>query len=96
MEFRTIGIQVNGNTLDTCYTVRLTNNDTIWPNTQMVLYDHLYPVLTDMYQPHLVNQLDSFRFCGYLQGMKVVDEIFKIKADECHIDYVSGKTEVTL
>ncbi len=97
MEFRYVNIKVNGGTLDTCYTVRLSNSDTIKPKVDMSsITDHNYTVLHDGYQPQLINRIDSFRFCGFIGQSQVVNEVFVIKADECHIDYVSGRTEVTL
>jgi hypothetical protein len=96
MEFRMVSIQVNGPTLDTFYTIRLSTGDTIRPISGRQFQENTYTVLDDNYQPLLVNAEDSFRFYGILQQQQVVNEVFKIKADRCHIDYVSGRTEVTL
>jgi hypothetical protein len=97
MEFRYITIKVNGAILDTFFTVRLSNQDTIHLYKDTTSWGNLvYPVLTDAYQIHMVNRLDSFRFCGFINQTQVVNEVFVIKANECHIDYVSGRTEVTL
>jgi hypothetical protein len=97
MEWRTIAIIVNGGTLDSYFTIRETTGDTIRlsrdnspPGT------NYYPVLTDGYQPILQGRTENFRFKGFINDSLVVNELFVISADQCHINYVSGNTSVNL
>ena len=62
----------------------------------MVLESNVYVVLTDSYQKNIQNSVENFVFHGLIGDSLVVNEPFVIKADMCHIDYVSGKTEVNL
>ena len=94
-EFRTVAITVSGATLDDFYTIRKSNQETIRYSSDEVI-ENSYPVLTDEYQPMLKNKEETFQFIGIIENQTVVDEDFIIKADECHIQYVSGKTEVTI
>ena len=96
MEFRMVSIKLIGPALDTFYTIRLSSGDTIRPISGRQFFENTYTVLDDNYQPQLVNTQDSFRFYGIYQQQQVVNEKFIIKADQCHIDYVSGRTEVVL
>lgn len=91
-----VSIKINGPVLDTFYTVRLSTGDTIRPISGRQFFENTYSVLDDNYQPQLMNAQDSFRFYGIIQNQQVVNELFTIKADRCHIDYVSGRTEITL
>ncbi len=97
MEFRTIGITVTGDSLTDYYTIRLFSADTlrfIYGNP--FIGNHWYPVLDDNYQSKIANTQENFRFIGKIKDSVVVNEPFIIKADACHIDKVSGKTEVVL
>ncbi len=96
-EFRTLGVTVTGGQFDDFYTVRKTDNDTIRhsPTIGGSLGD-FYPILDDSYQPKLENDQDTFTFHGFLSGELLVKEDYVIKADECHIELVSGNTEIQL
>lgn len=95
-EFRTIGITITGDSLTDFYTIRISNSDTIrisldgYPNNQT------YPILNDSYQSVIANSQESFNFIGEFNDTFVVNEVFVISADNCHIDKVSGKSEVSL
>ncbi|MFZ4400208.1 MAG: hypothetical protein ACOYO1_09250 [Bacteroidales bacterium] len=96
-EFRTIGITVTGDSLTDFYTIRLSTSDTlrfIYGNP--FIENHWYPVLDDNYQSKIANSQESFRFVGEINDSMVVNETFIIKADACHIEKVSGRTEVSL
>ncbi len=96
MEFRYITITVHGNVLDDFYTLRTSNGDTIRYAKNEIPGDSIYIVLNDNYQQSLKNSSDTFIFRGLINDSVVVNEPFVIKADECHIEYVSGKTEVSI
>lgn len=95
-EFRMISITVNGEGLSNVYTVRQSNNDTIINNQNSLVDPNTYVVLDDNYLPKLKNQTDDFLFVGEIDGNKVVEEMFTIRADECHVEYVSGNTDIDL
>ncbi|MBI1307608.1 MAG: hypothetical protein GC181_13480 [Bacteroidetes bacterium] len=92
-EFRTVGIEVTGKTLDDWYTIRLSNNDTIRIGTQ---FENTYAVLDDNSQNLIAGREELFRFHGVIKDSIWVNEVITIKADECHIDYVSGNLKVSL
>lgn len=96
MEFRYITITVHGNVLDDFYTLRTSNGDTIRFAKNELPGDSIYIVLNDNYQQSLKNSSDTFIFRGLINDSVVVNEPFVIKADECHIEYVSGNTEVSI
>lgn len=96
MEFRTVTINVQGDTLDHFYTIRVTSGDTIRLNSGNTFGANTYPVLDDSYQSNIVNRTEQFRFVGLKNNAVLVDELFTIKADQCHISYVSGNQTVIL
>ncbi len=96
MEFRYITITVHGNVLDDFYTLRTSNGDTIRYAKNEIPGDSIYIVLNDNYQQSLKNSSDTFVFRGLINDSVVVNEPFVIKADECHIEYMSGNTEVSI
>jgi hypothetical protein len=72
----------------------LGKKETIHPaNTGM---DDSYTVLDDSYLKQLMDNADSFRFTGTKNGKEVVNEVFVIGADCCHINKVSGNESVTV
>jgi len=95
-EFRMVTITVNGDQLDDFYTLRLSSGDTIRYDNGNVMDSTTYVVLDDSYQMMLENKTDSFRFEGILNDSLMVSEVFIIKADECHIEYISGKQTVNM
>jgi hypothetical protein len=94
MEFRTVTINVQGDTLDHFYTIRVTSGDTIRLNSGNTFGSNTYPVLDDSYQSNIANRTEQFRFVGLKNNAIIVDELFTIKADQCHISYVSGNQTV--
>ena len=94
MEFRTVTITVNGSDLDSYFTIRQLTGDTIRIVRVNISGDKVYPVLDDNFQHLLQDQTENFRFQGMINGNVVVDEPFVIKADKCHIQYVSGRTVI--
>lgn len=95
-EFRTIGITITGDSLTDFYTIRNSNSDTIRFSTGVDPYSLCYPVLDDSYTSKIANSQESFTFIGEINDTIVVNERYVIKADYCHIDKVSGKSEVSL
>lgn len=93
-EFRSVTLLVPGDLLTTAYTVRLSNSDTIRYSQRSGLGGNYYIVLDDSYQPKLKGGVDNFRFIGERAGKVVVKEDYVIKADQCHIQKISGKTEL--
>jgi hypothetical protein len=95
-EFRTITISVTGGTLSKVYTVRQSTKDTIYSDQSGAFGNSTYVVLDDAYHSRLKNQKDDFLFIGEVDGNLVIEEMFTIEADECHIQYVSGNTDIEL
>lgn len=93
MEFRTVSIIVNGDPLDEFFTIRLKTNDTLRLSSDNLIDPNTYPVLDDSFQKILEGKTEEFRFLGFKNNVMVVNEPFVIRADKCHIEYVSGKKE---
>ncbi len=91
MEFRIVIITVNGNPLNEYYTVRESTNDTIRIDRSNVTGNNVYPVLDDSYQNIIEGRTENFIFYGKVNGVITAREPFVIKADKCHIEYVSGR-----
>jgi hypothetical protein len=96
MEWRYISIDVKGGVLDNFYTIRKYTGDTIRYEKDNILGNNSYIILSDNYQNKIKNKEEIFIFKGYITDSLVVNEQYIIKADECHINYVSGKKEINL
>lgn len=100
MMFKSVSVQVtdaNGAPvlLDEAYTVRTKTKEIIRPEHQGK-QDGYYVVLSDSYQKKLENQKASFRFVGKKDGKEVVNQVFVIEADCCHINRLEGPENITL
>ncbi len=96
MEWRYISIDVKGGVLDDFYTIRKYTGDTIRYEKDNIIGNNSYIILSDNYQNKIKNKEEIFIFKGYIIDSLVVNEQYVIKADECHINYVSGKKEINL
>lgn len=96
MEWRYISIDVKGGVLDNIYTIRKYTGDTIRNEKDNIIGNNSYIILSDNYQNKIKNKEEIFIFKGYITDSLVVNEQYIIKADECHINYVSGKKEINL
>lgn len=92
-EFRTVGVEVTGKTLNSWYTVREKNGDTLILNTS---FQNIYGVLDDNFQKTLANKQETFIFHGVISDSVWIKEAIEIKADACHIEYVSGNLKINL
>ena len=95
-EYRYISIDVKGGILDDFYTIRKYTGDTIRYEKDNIIGNNSYIILSDNYQNKIKNKEEIFIFKGYITYSLVVNEQYVIKADECHINYVSGKKEINL
>ena len=95
-EYRYISIDVKGGILDDFYTIRKYTGDTIRNEKDNIIGNNSYIILSDNYQNKIKNKEEIFIFKGYITDSLVVNEQYVIKADECHINYVSGKKEINL
>lgn len=94
--FAMVTIQVNGGPLDDFFTIRESTGDTLRHDVNGLIEEGQYIVLDDNFAATLKNREETFIFTGIVGKEKVVEEPFVIKADDCHIDYVSGKREVSI
>jgi len=96
-EFRSIGVSIIGGSLTDYYTVRNSNLDTIRFSEDINSIDaNWYPILDDSYQSKIANSEEVFTFIGEINNTIVINEEYIIKADECHIEKISGKSEIHL
>ena len=96
MEFRTVSVKINNGDLDEFYTLRVSNGDTIRYSIGSLPFPNTYVILDDSYQQYFIDKTENFRFQGFKNDTMVVNELYSIKADKCHIDYVSGKQVIDL
>lgn len=83
-------------TLDSAYTIRLSNHDTLRSLAKASPDSNVYTVVDDSYQQRLKNTNDSFRFMGFRAGALVADGTFVVHADCCHVGYVSGPKTIAV
>ncbi|MEL6134546.1 MAG: hypothetical protein AAFR59_14395 [Bacteroidota bacterium] len=95
LELVMVTVEVTGDSLDQTYTIWSGTQDTVERSTAPI-NENAYLVLDDRYQPSLQNEVREFRFIGLKGGSILVDELFTIEADECHISKVSGVDQVAL
>lgn len=93
-EFRSASLYVPGGPLSECYTIRISNSDTIRYSSNLEGKSGYYTVLNDNYQPKLENQKDTFSFIGKRGNEIVVRQEYVFEADQCHITKISGKSEL--
>lgn len=98
-EFREIPLEVvdaSGNTviLDNYYTEEMSGNKL--PTTYYSYNSDMgvYVVFNDAWLPGNKNSTMQVRFIGMKNGMTVVNELFKISSDCCHVYKVSGKDKI--
>ena len=80
--------------LDEAYTLRLSSGEKIRFDKNPV--SGHYTVLDDSYQKRLQNTATDFKFVGYRHGKVVVEQAFRIGADCCHINLVTGATDLVV
>lgn len=100
MEFRSLNVQIKDNAgnpvkFDEVFTLRVNTGERIRYdiNTNP---DGSYTVLDDSYQKKLSQSTAEFRFVAIKAGKELVNELYVISADCCHISKVSGKEEVVV
>jgi uncharacterized membrane protein len=96
MEFRTVTIKVLGKKLTHWVTIRNSNSQRLNFGKLFEMDSLTYIVLDDSFQKTIENQTEKFTFKGYKNDLEVVNEVFTIGADKCHIYYIDGKQEVSL
>ncbi|MEO1417444.1 MAG: hypothetical protein AAFW00_19310 [Bacteroidota bacterium] len=94
-ELVVISVEITGETLDQTYTIETTTSDTV-EQTTGPSFDNNYTVLDDGYHAELGNKEREFRFVGLKNGNILVDELFMIRSDGCHVEKVSGVDMIDL
>ncbi len=56
----------------------------------------IYPIFSDKYKEEYRQQLFSIRFTGFIEGVEVVSETYKVGADCCHVYHYSGDLELVI
>ncbi len=92
--FAAVSVKVEGKVLTDFYTLRPSTGDLI--RHELMYGDSFYTVLDDNYVSELKNDEDTFVFCGFYRGEKVIEENYVISADECHVQKISGASVISL
>jgi hypothetical protein len=93
-EFKIVGVEITGETLDDHFTIRMATGDTLRHSHD--ISETFYTVLDDNMQSTLEGKSEMFNFIGIKNGSKVVEEEYEFEADECHIERITGPTEIDL
>lgn len=80
--------------LDEVYTTRKGSTEKITFDQSMG--PDSYVVIDDSYIQKLQNTTDEFHFIGMRNGKKMIDEVYVISADCCHIKKEKGKERIDL
>lgn len=92
-----VTVQVTGDTLTDSYTVRNSNNDTIrYHQGDIPASGTHFTILTDSYHEQIKNSIEEFTFYGLINDSIVIEEIYRIRANECHVFLEEGPTEIEL
>jgi len=103
-EFRSIIVTIRESDnsiaeIDSYFVVKTANNDTILTMNDTIYQDPFlqgHIVFTDN-EMNFTNQTGStFRFSAYQATEKVVDQLYTIRHDGCHIELISGEVEIIL
>lgn len=80
--------------LDEVYTTRKSSNEKLTFDQNMG--PDSYIVLDDSYIQKMQNTTDEFHFIGIKNGEKLIDEVYTISADCCHVNKEKGKERIDL
>lgn len=99
MMFASIGTKITDNKgepvkFTEVYTLRKSNGEILTYHHNAI--EGFYLVVDDSYQKSLANQTETFRLIGKKDGKAVMDELFVISADCCHVNKLSGKSEIII
>jgi len=89
--FKMVNIEVTSTPIDSFYTLRASTGEVIHLRANDM---ESFPVLNDTYQDELENATDTFYFIGLQQDSIVIKSPFLIRADNCHIHLIEGKTNL--
>ena len=87
----------NGNSinLQDFYTINIATGDTLRYNNSS-WQEGAYTVLDDSYVSKMHNEKFQFRFAGIKNNATVVNELYTISADCCHISKEAGKDTIVI
>src|SRR5690606_20734993 len=105
-EYRTIVVHVETSdgspvVLDGFKVTDLTNERDITLQLDDTTHDYqsvrgIYPIFSDKYARDYKEQQLQIKFSGFIDGLEVVSEIYKVGADCCHVFYISGELELVI
>lgn len=106
MDYRTIVIEIKNSEgapviLDSFKVVDLRNDRDITLQLDDWTRDYqrergIYPIFSDKYNEEYRQQLFWLRFTGYIENVEVVNEVYKVGADCCHVYHYSGDLELVI
>jgi len=100
MIFAMVSVEVKDNNghalvLDEYYTIREKDGEKIVTQSSIPT-DGTYVVLDDNFISTLTNKTELFRFIGKKNGVEVVNEVYEIQGDCCHVSKKSGSAVITV
>lgn len=98
--FSAVMVQVKDNAsnpvqLDEYYTIRLKNDERI-SGPGSTPENGSYVVVDDNIISTLMDKTEGFQFVGIKNGVEVVNEIYQVTGDCCHVNKDTGKDEVVI
>ena len=91
---RVVNEQNSPITLDKYFTVRAKTGEVL--NAMSNPTAGNYTILTDSYTHNITGRTEKFIFTGLIDNEVVVNEVYHISADCCHITKQSGNTEISV
>ena len=61
---------------------------------KLYMDDGVYPIFDDRFQQTYQNQEIDLQFIGYVDGQEILNEIYSVGADCCHVYLISGDYEI--
>jgi hypothetical protein len=101
MEFREITVTIQTFSqqpvvLDQFYTTDVAGNRLSEQLCSASAVPGTYVIINDAWVNNHRNSLKTLKFVGYRQGQKIVDEVFTIATDCCHVSKAAGLSVITL
>ncbi|SFR56554.1 hypothetical protein [Maribacter stanieri] len=56
----------------------------------------IYPILSDANRVQYQNKSATLTFKGYIDNEEVINEVYEVGADCCHVSLITGNTEIVL
>lgn len=101
-QFVTIAVEINNQSnervsLDSVRVILLNDNRDITEELALDSFETgIYPIINDNFNAEAARAILNIHFKGYLGGELVIDELYKVGSDKCHITLIDGKQLIVI